>query len=131
MPLFAFANAGVSLKGLSLADLMAPVPLAIAIGLFVGKQLGVFGFSWLAIKCRICEMPDGVTWPQLYGLALLAGIGFTMSLFIGTLAFTDPEYARGVRLGVLSGSLLSAISGYVILRLATVPERLAVARAAA
>jgi len=130
MPMFAFANAGVSLRGLSLADLMAPVPLAIAIGLFAGKQIGVFGFSWLAVKCRICEMPPGLNWRHMYGVSLLAGIGFTMSLFIGTLAFSDPEYARAVRLGVLSGSTLSAICGYVLLRLSALREPLAVSREA-
>lgn len=128
MPVFAFANAGVSLHGLSPADLLAPVPMAIALGLFVGKQLGVFGFSWLAVRSRICELPHGLTWSQTYGVSLLAGIGFTMSLFIGTLAFTDPEYARAVRLGVLSGSLMSAICGYLVLRFATTPEPVAVAR---
>ena len=128
MPLFAFANAGVSLKGLSLEDLFAPVPLAIAVGLFLGKQVGVFGFSWAAVRLGICEMPKGVTWRQMYGLALLAGIGFTMSLFIGTLAFSDPEYARAVRLGVLSGSVMSALCGYAVLRFATAPAQLPVSR---
>lgn len=128
MPMFAFANAGVSLHGISLADLMSPVPMAIALGLFVGKQIGVFGFSWLAVRFRVCELPGDLTWVQMYGVALLAGIGFTMSLFIGTLAFSDPEYARAVRLGVLSGSMLSAICGFIILRLVTSPKHLAVSR---
>ncbi len=116
MPTFAFANAGVHLGGLSLADLMAPIPLGIALGLFVGKQIGVFGFAWAGVRLGLCRLPDGVTWPQIYGASLLAGIGFTMSLFIGTLAFIDPEHAAAVRLGVLSGSLLSGLLGYALLR---------------
>ena len=121
MPVFAFANAGVSLTGLSFADLLAPIPLGIALGLFFGKQLGVFGFAWLAARAGICRLPDGANWLQIYGISLLAGIGFTMSLFIGTLAFADPEHAAAVRLGVLSGSILSALAGYTILRLSATP----------
>ncbi len=121
MPIFAFANAGVALGGLTLADLLAPVPLAIALGLFLGKQLGVFGFAWFATRFGLCRLPDEVSWAQIYGAALLAGIGFTMSLFIGTLAFADPDYATAVRLGVLAGSTLSAVMGYAVLRLATEP----------
>ncbi len=116
MPLFAFANAGVSLEGLSMAELLSPIPLGIALGLFVGKQVGIFGFSWIAVKIGICRLPDGVRWSYLYGVALLAGIGFTMSLFVGTLAFSDPEHAKAVRLGVLMGSFLSAVLGYTVLR---------------
>lgn len=116
MPLFAFANAGVSLEGLSVAELMSPIPLGIALGLFVGKQAGIFGFSWLSVKLGICRLPEGVNWSYLYGVALLAGIGFTMSLFVGTLAFSDPEHAKAVRLGVLMGSFLSAVMGYAVLR---------------
>ncbi len=116
MPLFAFANAGVSLKGLEVAELVAPLPLGIALGLFVGKQMGVFGFSWAAVKSGICRLPDGVSWAHMYGISLLAGIGFTMSLFIGTLAFVDAEHAKAVRLGVLLGSTLSAVMGYLLLR---------------
>jgi len=118
MPIFAFANAGVSLQGLSLADLFAGIPLGIAAGLFLGKQLGIMGFVWAGVKLGIARLPDGVTWLQIYGAALLGGIGFTMSLFIGTLAFSDPEYAAAVRIGVLAGSLLSAVAGAVVLRLA-------------
>jgi NhaA family Na+:H+ antiporter len=121
MPVFAFANAGVALGGLTLADLLAPVPLGIALGLFLGKQLGVFGFAWLATRTGLCRLPDGVGWAQIYGAALLAGIGFTMSLFIGTLAFADPSHAAAVRLGVLSGSILSAVIGYTVLRMTTQP----------
>ncbi len=115
-PLFAFANAGVSLEGFTLAKLIAPIPLGIALGLFVGKQLGIFGSSWLAIKSGLCRMPEGATWPQLYAVGIIAGIGFTMSLFIGMLAFTDPAHAADVRIGVLGGSMLSAIAGYALLR---------------
>lgn len=116
MPIFAFANAGVSLGGLSLADLFAPLPLGIALGLFVGKQIGVFGFSFAAIKSGICRLPANTNFAQVYGVSLLAGIGFTMSLFIGTLAFDDYEHARAVRIGVLSGSILSGLMGYLVLR---------------
>lgn len=122
MPVFAFANAGIPLFGLQLADLFAPIPLGIALGLFLGKQLGVFGFAWLAVRMGLAHLPAGVNWMQVYGLSLLAGIGFTMSLFIGTLAFADPEHAAQVRLGVLGGSLLSAVLGYIVLRRASAPE---------
>ncbi len=121
MPAFAFANAGVALSGLSLGDLLAPLPLGIMLGLFAGKQIGVFGFAWLAARLGLCRLPEGVSWVQLYGVALLAGIGFTMSLFIGTLAFGDPEHAAAVRLGVLGGSILSGLAGYLVLRFATAP----------
>ncbi len=116
LPLFAFANAGVSLAGLRLDDLMAPLAVGIAAGLVVGKQLGVFGFMFLATKAGLVRRPDGVTWLQLYGLACLTGIGFTMSLFIGNLAFTDAEQIETVKLGVISGSLVSGLLGYCMLR---------------
>lgn len=118
LPIFAFANAGVSLSGVSLEVMMAPVTIGIATGLFIGKQIGVFGFCWLAVKANLCRLPDDVTWRHMHGLSLLAGVGFTMSLFIGTLAFADPDSASAVRLGVLSGSILAAVCGYLILRLA-------------
>ena len=118
MPIFAFANAGVALHGLSLADLMAGIPLGIAAGLFIGKQVGIMGFVWIGVKLGLARLPDGVTWLQVYGASLLAGIGFTMSLFIGTLAFSDPEHAAAVRIGVLTGSVLSALVGYAVLRVA-------------
>ena len=117
MPIFAFANAGVPLGGLSFADLLAPLPLGIAAGLFIGKQVGVMSFVWIAVRVGLCRLPPGISWAQIYGVALLAGIGFTMSLFIGTLAFEDPSQASGVRLGVLCGSITSAICGYLLLRL--------------
>jgi NhaA family Na+:H+ antiporter len=116
LPLFAFANAGVALDGLSPATLVEPVPLGIAAGLFLGKQIGVFLFVWAAVRLGLGERPEGASWVQIYGVALLCGIGFTMSLFIGTLAFEDPAFADDVRLGVLGGSLLSAVAGYAVLR---------------
>lgn len=116
MPVFAFANAGVSLYGLSMSDLIAGIPLGIAAGLFIGKQVGILSFVWVGVKLGIARLPDGVSWMQIYGVALLAGIGFTMSLFIGTLAFADPEHAAAVRIGVLAGSILSGILGYAVLR---------------
>lgn len=123
MPVFAFANAGVPLGGLSLADLGAPLTLGIAAGLFIGKQIGVFGLAYGAIKLGLAQMPKGATMMQLYGVSLLAGIGFTMSLFIGTLAFADVEHQNAVRLGVLSGSLLSGVLGAAMLALATQRDR--------
>jgi len=116
LPIFAFANAGVSLAGLQISDLMAPLALGVAAGLVVGKQLGVFGFMFLATKAGLVKRPAGVSWLQLYGLACLTGIGFTMSLFIGNLAFFDPDQIETVKLGVISGSLVSGLLGYAILR---------------
>ena len=119
IPVFAFANAGISFQGITLEDFLHPVTLGITLGLFFGKQLGIMAMTWLACRCNICRLPDGVSWAQYYGMALLAGIGFTMSLFIGTLAFSGAAMAMSVRLGVLSGSFLSAIAGIAVLRLAT------------
>ncbi len=116
LPLFAFANAGVSLKGISLTDVLAPIPLGIALGLFVGKQIGVFSFSWVAVKLGLAKLPADTNWRQIYGVACLTGVGFTMSLFIGTLAFDGDETLNAVRLGVLMGSLASGVLGYVVLR---------------
>ena len=116
MPLFAFANAGVSLGGLSLSSLMQPVPLGILLGLFVGKQVGVMIFSFFAVKFGIAQMPDNSNWFSLYGVSVLTGIGFTMSLFVGNLAFSENiQYIDGVKIGVLAGSLLSTLFGYFIL----------------
>ena len=122
LPLFAFANAGVSFAGIGVHSFIEPVRLGIALGLFVGKQLGIFGMLWVAIKLGIAPMPRGVSWLQLYGVSVLAGIGFTMSLFIGTLAFQHSDFEAPIRMGVFAGSLLSAVVGYVILMLARAPE---------
>jgi NhaA family Na+:H+ antiporter len=113
LPIFGFANAGVALGD---APFWAPLPLAVAAGLFVGKQLGVFGAMRGAVALGLAEKPEGAGWAQLYGVALLAGIGFTMSLFIGGLAFADPVLVEEVKVGVLAGSLLSALCGYALLR---------------
>lgn len=118
IPIFGFANAGLPLGGLEPAALLEPLPLGIALGLLIGKQVGIFGFAWLAVKMRLAALPDEVTWRQLHGMSLLAAIGFTMSLFIGSLAFTDPALFDKVRLGVLSGSLVAAVGGYMLLRAA-------------
>jgi Na+:H+ antiporter, NhaA family len=118
MPLFAFANAGVSLEGLSLFSLMAPVPLGILSGLFFGKQIGVLLFSYISIKFKIAEAPNNSNLITLYGVSILTGIGFTMSLFVGNLAFAEnTQYMDGVKIGVLTGSLLSTIFGYFVLLL--------------
>ena len=116
MPLFAFANAGVSLEGLSFGSLLAPVPLGILCGLFFGKQIGVLLFSYVSIKFKFAEIPSNSNWLSIYGVSILTGIGFTMSLFVGNLAFIENvEYIDGVKIGVLSGSLLSTVFGYLIL----------------
>jgi len=118
MPLFAFANAGVSLEGLSFSSLLDKVPLGILLGLFVGKQLGVFVFSYLAIKLKIAQMPNNSNWFNFYGVGVLTGIGFTMSLFVGNLAFVENlQYMDGVKIGVLTGSLLSTLFGYFLILL--------------
>jgi NhaA family Na+:H+ antiporter len=118
-PIFAFANAGVSLAGFNLSSALAPIPLGIAAGLFLGKQIGILSSVWAAAKLGLGEMPRGASWQQLYGIAVLGGIGFTMSLFIGTLAYPDPSSAAAVRVGVLVGSVASAILGYAVLRWST------------
>ncbi len=118
MPLFAFANAGVSLEGLSFNSLLNKVPLGIVLGLFVGKQLGVFIFSYISIKLKIAQMPNNSNWYNFYGVGVLTGIGFTMSLFVGNLAFVDSlQYMDGVKIGVLTGSLLSTLTGYFLILL--------------
>ena len=116
MPVFAFANAGLPLAGLSLATLLQPVALGVAAGLFVGKQVGILAGAGLLIALRLADMPAGGSWRSLHGVAILGGIGFTMSLFIGALAFGDGAQQIDVKLGVLVGSLLSAITGYLVLR---------------
>ena len=118
MPLFAFANAGVSLEGLSLSSLLDKVPLGIVLGLFVGKQIGVFLFSYISIKLKFAQLPTNSNWYNFYGVGVLTGIGFTMSLFVGNLAFVENiQYMDGVKIGVLTGSLLSTLFGYFLILL--------------
>ena len=120
LPLFAFVNAGVNLQGISLQEMASPVPLGIMLGLFLGKQIGVFGFSWIAIQLGIASMPQGSNWRMFYGVSVLTGIGFTMSLFVDSLAFDDTQiYHYADKLAILVGSFLSAIVGYLILLSAT------------
>tara|TARA_B100000401_G_scaffold431201_1_gene366942 strand:- start:2437 stop:3609 length:1173 start_codon:yes stop_codon:yes gene_type:complete len=121
LPIFAFANAGVSFSGMKLNLLWDPVTLGIILGLFFGKQIGVMLFTYIGSLLRICKLPSDVSWAQYYGLSIVTGIGFTMSLFIGSLAFTDPEYQTSVRLGVLIASLFAGVLGYLTLRLTTKP----------
>jgi len=123
LPIFAFANAGVSLRGMSIDTLTNGVPLGIILGLFVGKQVGVFGMVLLARLTGLAKLPKGTTWGQVYGVAILCGIGFTMSLFIGTLAFEHGNFnlLSGVKLGVLVGSIISAVAGLLVLHL-TLPK---------
>jgi NhaA family Na+:H+ antiporter len=115
LPLFAFGNAGVTLAGMTLEKVFGSIPMGITLGLFIGKPIGIFGFSFAAIKLKLAGKPEGATWPQLFGVAVLGGIGFTMSLFIGMLAFVDADRAAEIRIGVLLGSIMSAIAGYLIL----------------
>lgn len=119
LPVFAFVNAGVSLKGVNLQAFTNPVTLGIILGLFFGKQIGVMAITFVATKIKLCKLPQGVNWLQYYGMALLTGIGFTMSLFIGSLAFDDLAHASSVRLGVLTGSILSGIAGVAVLIFST------------
>lgn len=121
LPVFGFANAGVSLVGVTAASLVAPVPLGVAAGLFLGKQAGVFAAAWLTVRLGWAELPSGASWRQLYGVSVLCGVGFTMSLFIGLLAFSSEALHDALKLGVLAGSLLSAITGWILLR--TAPAR--------
>jgi NhaA family Na+:H+ antiporter len=116
LPIFGFANAGVSFASIGLYSFIEPVTLGIAAGLFVGKQIGIFGCIWLMIRLKLTRMPLGATWTHIYGVALLCGIGFTMSLFIGSLAWQHTNFDAAVRLGVITGSILSAIAGYVVIR---------------
>lgn len=123
LPLFAFANSGVSLAGVTFGSLLEPVPLGIAMGLFLGNQIGIFSLCWLVVKLGIARLPAGVTWLQMYGVSVLCGIGFTMSLFISSLAFAHgaEEFVIHDRIGILTGSILSAVVGYFILRYALKP----------
>ena len=127
LPIFAFANAGVSFAGINPDVLFGPVSIGIAAGLFIGKQLGVFGVVWMVVKLGLARLPSGANWLSIYGVSLLTGIGFTMSFFIGSLAFErgDFDQLAATRVGVLTGSLLSAVAGYVVLRLATGEKRAA------
>jgi NhaA family Na+:H+ antiporter len=120
LPVFAFANAGINLHGIGLDQLMHPVPVGIALGLFVGKQLGIFGLCWLALKTKLVRMPEGMNYASLYGTACLAGVGFTMSLFIGSLAFEEnPGMSLfDERLGIIIGSIASGLVGYFVLAMA-------------
>ena len=119
LPIFAFANAGVSFSGMKINLLWDPVTIGIILGLFVGKQIGVMLFTYVGSLLKICKLPSDITWRQYYGLSLVTGIGFTMSLFIGSLAFTDPEYQTSVRLGVLIASFFAGVLGYLTLRFST------------
>ncbi len=117
LPLFAFVNAGVNVTEISMEQMAGPVPMGIMFGLFVGKQLGVFGFSWIAIKLKLASLPEGSNWLQLYGVSVLTGIGFTMSLFIASLAFVDDQLFQYTdKLAILIGSFASGILGYLLLR---------------
>jgi NhaA family Na+:H+ antiporter len=118
LPIFAFANTGISFEGLGLSTLLEPVPLGIAAGLFFGNQIGVFSLSWISVKLGLAKLPKDFGWAELYGVSLLCGIGFTMSLFISSLAFEQggSDIAVHDRLGILAGSFLSAICGYLLLR---------------
>ncbi len=121
IPVFAFCNAGVNLAGVGIQQFLHSVPLGIAAGLFLGKQIGIFSLCWLSIKLKFAEMPEGATWLSLYGISVLCGVGFTMSLFIGSLAFEhiDAAVLFDERIGIMAGSLLSGVWGYMILRYAT------------
>ncbi len=119
VPLFGFANAGVDLSGMGLERLLAPLPVGIALGLFLGKQAGIFASIWLSVKLGLAVRPQGASWPQIYGVALLCGVGFTMSLFIGALAFPGaPALVEEAKIGTLAGSILSALAGFAVLRFA-------------
>ncbi len=119
LPIFAFANAGINVSGIGLDYVLHDVPLGIALGLFVGKQAGIFGICWLAIQCKLAELPKGMSWKTLYGTAALGGIGFTMSLFVGSLAFeeTGVDITFDERLGIILGSVASGLVGYMVLRM--------------
>jgi NhaA family Na+:H+ antiporter len=125
LPMFAFVNGGIDLAGVSIADVMHSVPLGIATGLFVGKQVGIFVLCFLAIKLGLAKMPEGANWGSLYGVSVLCGVGFTMSLFVGSLAFENVDFAPDQifdeRLGIILGSILSAIVGFLVLNM-TLPK---------
>ncbi len=116
LPLFAFTAAGVNLQTIDVNSLLTPLSLGITLGLFIGKQLGIFLITWLLIRLEIAKLPENTNFQQIYGISIIAGIGFTMSLFIGNLAFTNPLMQEQIKLGVLSGTALSAIFGWLCLR---------------
>ena len=118
VPVFGFANAGVALEGFGWAEVLAPLPMAIAAGLFLGNQFGVFESVRRAVALNYGSRPQGVSWPQVYGIAVFCAVGLTMSFFIGGLAFTDPALGSGMKIGVLGGSILSAALGFVLIRFA-------------
>lgn len=119
LPVFAFTAAGINLTGIALSSLMEPLVLGVALGLFIGKQIGIFGTSFLLVRCGFADLPEGTSWRQIYGVSIVAGIGFTMSLFIGMLAFDDPHMQEQVKLGVMAGSILATAFGWIVLRSAT------------
>jgi NhaA family Na+:H+ antiporter len=118
LPVFAFANSGIALGGISIESFLHSVPLGIIAGLFLGKQIGVFAFCWLSVRLGLARLPDDLRWAHIYGTALLCGIGFTMSLFIGSLAFEESgvNMLFDERLGIIAGSILSGLCGYLVLR---------------
>jgi len=118
MPLFAFANAGVVLEGIGWHQLQDDLPIGIALGLFLGKQIGIFTVSYIAVKLRIAKKPEGCTWFQFYAVCVMCGIGFTMSLFVGTLSYSDALLLTETKLGVICGSLISGIVSYILLAVA-------------
>jgi NhaA family Na+:H+ antiporter len=123
VPVFAFFNSGIALSASTVNALVSPISLGIVLGLLVGKQLGIFGAVWLTVQLGVAKRPDGTNWWHVYGVALVAGIGFTMSLFVAGLAFSDPTMFRSARLSVVVGSLLSAAAGVAILRFASRTRR--------
>ena len=125
VPLFAFANAGVSLVGITAATFLQPITLGVAAGLFIGKQIGIFGACWLAVKSGLARLPAGANWTAVYGVSLLCGIGFTISLFIGALAFSDEAGVAAAKLGVIAGSFVSGVGGWLVLSRAGLKRRAA------
>jgi NhaA family Na+:H+ antiporter len=117
LPLFAFANAGISLEGVSMSGLTSMLPLGIALGLLIGKPLGIFSFSWAAVKLGVAKLPEGINFKHIFAVSVLCGIGFTMSIFISSLAFgnVSPEFDTYARLGILMGSTTAAVLGYALL----------------
>lgn len=129
LPLFAFANAGISLEGVSMSGLTSMLPLGIALGLLIGKPLGIFSFSWVAVKTGVARLPEGITFRHIFAVSVLCGIGFTMSIFISSLAFggVSPEYDTYARLGILMGSTTAAVIGYCLLHI-SLPKSASISR---